>query len=176
MSSAGSCTCPTEFATDVYDRIVAAGVGVGLRHAGAFAFDALRLERGFRSWGHDVGALDDPFASGLGFTVARAKEGSVGAEALAALRDAPRARRLVSVLLDDPDTMLWHGEPVMAGDACVGHVTSGAYGATLGAPVGLAWIHGDVPERAEVLIRTRRVGARLSIAPFHDPKGERARG
>jgi 4-methylaminobutanoate oxidase (formaldehyde-forming) len=166
---------PTEFVTDVYDRVVAAGAAVGLRHAGAFAFDALRLERGFRSWGHDIGAIDDPFSAGLGFAVSRSKTGYAGDEALAALRDAPRERRLVSVLLDDPDTMLWHGEPVAAGDRFIGHVTSGAYGHTLGAPVGLAWIHGDVPERAEVLVRTRRVGARLSAAAFHDPKGERAR-
>jgi 4-methylaminobutanoate oxidase (formaldehyde-forming) len=168
---------PTEFVTDVYDRIVAAGASVGLRHAGAFAFEALRLERGFRSWGHDVGATDDPFASGLGFAVSRAKTAPyVGRDALAVLRDAPRDRRLVSVLLDDPDAMLWHGEPVMAGETCIGDVTSGAYSSTLGAPVGLAWVHGEVPERADVLVRTRRIGARLSAAPFYDPKGERARG
>ncbi len=52
---------PTEFVTDLYDRVVAAGRDLGLRHAGAFAFDAARLERGFRSWGHDIGQLDDPF-------------------------------------------------------------------------------------------------------------------
>ncbi len=168
---------PTEFVTDVYDRLVVAGAGVGMRHAGAFAFDALRLERGFRSWGHDVGTLDDPFASGLGFAVSRTKAGDfVGRQALEALRDAPGERRLVSVLLDDADAMLWHGEPVASGETFNGHVTSGAYGHTLGAPVGLAWIHGDVPERAEVLVRTRRIGATLSAAPFYDPKGERARG
>lgn len=167
---------PTEFVAGVYDRITEAGEGHGLRPAGAFAFDALRLERGFRSWGHDIGMTDDPFAAGLGFTVSRTRSGFVGAEALAALREAPRQRRLVSVLLEDPDTMLWHGEPIMDGERCIGHISSGAYGSTLGAPVGLAWIHGEVPERAEVLIRTRRVGATLSAAPFHDPKGERARG
>ena len=42
---------PTEFVSDLYDRIVAVGDDLGLRHAGAFAFDAARLERGFRSWG-----------------------------------------------------------------------------------------------------------------------------
>jgi 4-methylaminobutanoate oxidase (formaldehyde-forming) len=57
---------PTEFVSDLYDRVVAAGGDLGLRHAGAFAFDAARLERGFRSWGHDIGQLDDPFSAGLG--------------------------------------------------------------------------------------------------------------
>ena len=60
---------PTEFVSDLYDRIVAAGGDLDLRHAGAFAFDAARLERGFRSWGHDIGQLDDPFSAGLGFAV-----------------------------------------------------------------------------------------------------------
>jgi 4-methylaminobutanoate oxidase (formaldehyde-forming) len=167
---------PVEFARGVYDRVVAAGRDAGLRHAGAFAFDALRLERGFRSWGHDMGAVDDPFASGLGFAVSRGKEAPfVGRDALEALREQHRERRLVSVLLDDPSTMLWHGEPVWAGGHAIGHVTSGAYGSTLGAPVGLAWVHGDVPDRAEVAVRGRMVPAALSAAPFYDPKGERAR-
>jgi 4-methylaminobutanoate oxidase (formaldehyde-forming) len=170
---------PTETAAATHAALVAAGeaAGVGVRHAGAFAFDALRVERGFRSWGHDMGAVDDPFASGLGFTVSRAKATTaIGAEALERLREAPRDRRLVSVLLDDPSSMLWHGEPVWADGRAIGHVTSGAYGSTLGAPVALAWIHGDVPERAEVAVRGRMVGAALSAAPFFDPKGDRARG
>ena len=78
---------PTEFAADVYDKVVAAGAPHGMRHAGAFAFDGLRLERGFRSWGHDIGALDDPYAVGLGFAVRSDKEDFVGKEALAALKE-----------------------------------------------------------------------------------------
>ena len=57
---------PTEFAADVFDKVMTAGERHDLRLAGAFAFDALRLERGFRSWGHDISSLDDPFAVGLG--------------------------------------------------------------------------------------------------------------
>ena len=57
---------PTEFVADLYEHVVDAAASLGLRHAGAFAFDAARIERGFRSWGHDIGPLDDPFAAGLG--------------------------------------------------------------------------------------------------------------
>ena len=64
---------PTEFVADLHEHVVAAGADLGLRHAGAFAFEASRLERGFRSWGHDMGPLDDPFAAGLGFAVSRRK-------------------------------------------------------------------------------------------------------
>ena len=80
---------PTEFAADVYDKVVAAGAQHGMRHAGAFAFDGLRLERGFRSWGHDIGVLDDPYAVGLGFAVRSDKEDFVGKRALADVEGGP---------------------------------------------------------------------------------------
>jgi glycine cleavage system aminomethyltransferase T/glycine/D-amino acid oxidase-like deaminating enzyme len=162
---------PTEFVADLYDKVVAVGRDLALRHAGSFAFDALRLERGFRSWGHDMGPLDDPFEVGLGFAVRGAKEGFVGAEALRSLRAAPRERRLLSIRLDEPGPMLWHAESVVAGDDRVGHVTSGAYGYTVSGAVGLAWIQGDVPEDAPVTVevRNRPVPATISSKPFYLP-------
>ncbi len=165
---------PTEFATDLYDRVVAAGADLDLRHAGAFAFDALRLERGFRSWGHDIGPLDDPFAAGLGFTVHLDRDVDlVGGDALAKLAGAARSRVLASVRLEDRAPTLWHGESVLRDGARVGHVTSGAYSPTLGASVGLAWVHED-PIDAEwigaaawtVEVRAREVPAAVSLRPF----------
>jgi glycine cleavage system aminomethyltransferase T len=168
---------PTEFAADVFDKVVAAGEPHDMRLAGAFAFDALRLERGFRSWGHDMGALDDPYAVGLGFAVRGDKETFVGKEALTRLKGQRRARELVSVKLDDPAGMLWHGEPVVMGKDRIGYVTSGGYGHHLGAAVGLAWIHGvmstDVPVSVEV--RGAKVRATISREPFYDAKGARLR-
>ena len=162
---------PTEFTADLYDKVVAAGRDLGLRHAGSFAFDALRLERGFRSWGHDMGPLDDPYEVGLGFAVRLTKGDFVGAKSLRARKEAPRERRLVSIRLDDPAPMLWHAESVVAGDERVGHVASGGYGYTLGGAVGLAWVHGDVPEDAPVTVevRNRSVPATISSKPFYLP-------
>ena len=73
--------------------------------------------------------------------------------------------------------MLWHGESVLRGEDRIGHVTSGAYGSTLGSAVGLAWITGDVPADGAVTleVRGRTVPGTLSAAPFYDPKGARAR-
>jgi len=168
---------PTEFAADVFEKVVAAGEPHAMRMAGAFAFDGLRLERGFRSWGHDIGANDDPYAVGLGFAVRGGKEDFVGREALAALTGRPRDRELVSVRLDDPATMLWHGEPVVSGGDRIGYVTSAGYGHHLGAAVGLTWIRGsmtpDVPVSVEV--RGTTVRATISREPFYDPKGTRLR-
>jgi 4-methylaminobutanoate oxidase (formaldehyde-forming) len=162
---------PTEFMVDLYDKLASAGRDLDLRHAGSFAFDALRLERGFRSWGHDMGPLDDPFEVGLGFAVRLEKDEVVGVDALRRLKETPRERRLLSIRLDDPAPMLWHGESVLAGDERVGHVTSGAYGYTLGGAVGLAWMHSDVPEDVPVTVevRDRRVPATISSNPFYLP-------
>jgi 4-methylaminobutanoate oxidase (formaldehyde-forming) len=168
---------PTEFVADVYEKVVAAGAPLGMRLAGAFAFDGLRLERGFRSWGHDLGPLDDPYEVGLGFAVRLAKEGFVGREALGERKDARRERELVSVKLEDPAPVLWHGEPVVLGRERIGHVTSGGYGHHLGAAVGLAWVHGSVDSDLPVSVEVRgqRVRATLSREPFYDPKGMRLR-
>jgi len=167
---------PTEFVSDLYDRVVGAGGDLGLRHAGAFAFDAARLERGFRSWGHDIGQLDDPFSAGLGFGVhLRGDEDFVGRAALAALKDGPRDRRLVSVHV--PGTTLWHGESLLHGDDRRGHITSAGVAPTLGGgSVGLAWVHGELEADGwSVQVGDRLVPATVQLEPFHDPKGDRTR-
>jgi heterotetrameric sarcosine oxidase gamma subunit len=162
----------TEFATDLYDRIVAAGAGLGLRHAGAFAFDAARIERGFRSWGHDMGPLDDPFAAGLGFAV-RGDHDFVGREALERLRAGSPARSLVSVHVDD--ATLWHGESLLRDGERVGYLTSAAIAPTLGGSAGLAWMTGGLEGDFAVGRRADLLPARVQAAPFHDPGGDRAR-
>ena len=167
---------PTEFAADLYERIVTAGMDLGARHAGAFAFDAARIERGFRSWGHDVGPLDDPFQSGLGFAVSATKEADfVGRDALERLRRVEPERRLVSV--HAPGAVLWHGESLLQGDRRVGHLTSGSIAPTLGGSVGIAWVVGDIAgDEWCVEIRGEAVPAAVQADPFYDPRGERLRG
>lgn len=166
---------PTEFVSDLYDHVVDAGASLGLLHAGAFAFDAARIERGFRSWGHDIGPLDDPFAAGLGFAVSSGKAVDfVGREALEAVREARRERRLVSV--HAPEAMLWHGEPVLRGGERIGHVTSASIAPTLGGSAGLAWIHGEpTGDGWSVEVRGEVVSAVVRAEPFYDPHGERLR-
>jgi len=172
---------PTEFVADLYEHVVRAGADLGLRHAGAFAFEAARLERGFRSFGHDIGPLDDPFAAGLAFAVSRRKAVDfVGREALERMRavaDGSRAaapeRRLVSV--HAPDAVLWHGESLLCDGQRAGHVTSASLAPTLGGSAGLAWIHGPVEGSWQVEVRGEPVLCRVSLDPLYDPRGERLR-
>lgn len=174
-----------DMAADAFDTLVAAGADLGLRLAGYRALDSLRLEKGFRDWGHDIGPLDSPIQAGLGSIVAWDKaDPFLGRDALVAERGIEGARRLVGVRLADPEPLLDHDEPLWRRGEIVGHLASGAYGHTLGCAVGLAWlapadgrVSNDVldDDAFEVEIGGVRHRAVLSRRPFYDPEGRRPR-
>ena len=69
---------PYDIAAHIYDTIIAAGG----RPAGYHALNSLRLEKGYRSWGHDISAGDSPLEAGLAFTIAWDKPGGfIGSDA-----------------------------------------------------------------------------------------------
>ena len=176
---------PTAFALPVYDALIAAGRAFGLSHCGYHALNSLRIEKAYREWSHDIGPDDSPLEAGLGFTCAWQKPGGfIGLEALTAQRAAglPR-RRIVQFLLEDPEPLVYHNEPIYRDDERVGFVTSGMYGHTLGACVALGYVGcpGAVSDefvlggRYQIQLADQRVAARPSLAPLYDPKNLRIR-
>jgi 4-methylaminobutanoate oxidase (formaldehyde-forming) len=167
-----------DLAVSVYDAVVDAGRNLGLRHAGYHALDSLRVEKGYRHLGHDIGPADDPYQAALGFTVSLDKPGGfVGRDAIATRASTTPDRRQVFVRLDDPEPLLLHGESVLHDGEIVGQVTSGAYGHTIGAACGLAYIRGDAPadNGYEVDCAGTRVPATVSDTAFYDPTNTRLR-
>src|SRR5437764_5489046 len=174
---------PTDFAQSVYDLIVGAGAAYGLRLAGYHALDSLRMERGYRHWGHDISDEDTPLEAGLQFAVAWDKPGGfVGRETLVRQREAGVRRRLVALALERADLLLYHNEPIWRNGELVGAISSGAFGHTLGRSLGLGYVaNGGAPVSAEwitageyqVEIASERIPARVSLQPFFDPAGER---
>jgi len=174
---------PAEQATHVYDRLVAAGEAVGLRHAGLKALASLRMEKGYRDYGHDIDNTDSVLEAGLGFAVALDKPGGfIGRDAVAALKAAgPLRRRLLQILVEDPEPLMFHAEVVHRDGVPVGYIRAASYGHTLGGAVGLAMISADQPidaawiaaGRWEVDIAGRRYPARASLRPLYDAKMER---
>jgi 4-methylaminobutanoate oxidase (formaldehyde-forming) len=170
---------PAEQATHVYDRIVEAGPSFGLRHAGLKALASLRMEKGYRDYGHDIDNTDNPYEVGLGFAVSMKKPGGfLGKEALLEWKAAgPPTRRLVQVLIEDPEPMMFHAEIVHRSGIPVGDVRAASYGHTLGGAVGLAMIEADVPIDAtyleegswEVDIAGKMYPAQVSLRPMYDP-------
>jgi glycine cleavage system aminomethyltransferase T/glycine/D-amino acid oxidase-like deaminating enzyme len=178
---------PTEQAIHVYDRIVEAGAAYGLAHAGLKALSSLRLEKGYRDYGHDIDNTDDPDSTGLGFALDVNKAGGfIGKEAVLKRRagGAPN-RRLLQVLVQDPQPLMFHSEVVRRDGIAVGYMRAASYGHTLGGAVGLAMIegHGKAVDaeylatgRWEVDIARSLYPATVSIKPLYDPKGIRIRG
>ncbi len=170
---------PAELALTAYDALHVAGSDLGLGDVGLGAMGSLRLEKAYRDYGLDIDNTDTPLDAGLGFTVAWDKPaGFVGREALLAARSTtPPVRRLVQVLLEDPDPRLFGGEPVRRDGRWLGYVRAAGYGHTLGAAVGLAMLEDaaglprDAVEgaRFEIEVAGSIVPARVSLRPMYDP-------
>ncbi len=175
---------PTEFMQDIYDRIVAAGAERGLVHAGYHALNSLRMEKAYRHWSHDITDEDSPLEAGLGFVIKFDKAGGfIGREALLAQRERGLSRRLMQLCLNDPVPLIYHNEPIWRDGELVGHITSGAYGHTLGGAVGLGYVSlepGVSDEAApsgqfEVEVACERVPAEVSLRPLYDPDNAQIR-
>jgi 4-methylaminobutanoate oxidase (formaldehyde-forming) len=175
---------PTEFMLGVYDEIVAAGTQLDLVHAGYHALNSLRMEKGYRHWSHDITDEDTPLEAGLGFAVKFDKAGGfIGREALLRQKADGVPKRLLQFKLRDPEPLLYHNEPIWRNDEIVGHITSGAYGHTLGACIGLGYVHtdhgsnpGEVLDGSfEIEVAGVRVATDVSLAPLYDPRNEKIR-
>ncbi len=174
---------PSEQAVHVYDRLVAAGPAFGLRHAGLKALASLRLEKGYRDYGHDIDNTDSVLEAGLGFAVALDKEGGfLGRDAVVAKKaEGPLRKRLLQILVSDPEPLLFHAEVIRRDGVPVGYIRAASYGHTLGGAVGLAMIEADAPIDAAwissgawtVEISDRQWPCSASLRPLYDPANEK---
>ena len=175
---------PTEFALHVYDALVREGEKFGLKHAGYHAMEPLRIEKGYRAWGHDIVDQDTPLEAGLGFAVGFDKGSDfIGRGALLQQREQRLKKRMVSLILDDPEPLLLGDEPVYRNGALVGRTTSAAFGHTLGRSVALGLLENeDGIDSAfirsgtyEIELATERFPAIASLRPPYDPRSKRVR-
>lgn len=174
---------PTEQALHVYDHVVKAGEAYGLKHAGLKALASLRLEKGYRDYGHDMDNTDTILEVGLGFCVDYDKpDGFIGKEAVVAQKaQGTLHKRMVQVLVKDPAPFLHHGEVILRDGVPMGDVRAGSYGHTLGGAVGLTMIEAEtkITKRFleegvwEVEIAGSRYPIELSLQPMYDPKNQR---
>lgn len=179
---------PTECAPSVFDVLVAAGKAFDLKLCGYHALNSLRMEKGYRHWGHDISDEDSPLQSGLGFAVAMNKPGGfIGKEALQSQKAQGLSRKLVQFALHDSTKLLYHNEPVLRDGVIVGRISSGMYGHALEKSLGMGYVEfgtvpgaGDVEQllsgRYEIEVAGVRVAATPSLVPFYDPKSLRIKG
>jgi glycine cleavage system aminomethyltransferase T/glycine/D-amino acid oxidase-like deaminating enzyme len=178
---------PAEFAVGAYEDLTAAGADLGLVNAGYYAIESLRLEKAYRAFGRELTPDYNPVEAGLLFACKLKSDVTfLGREAVEKARAAGPRRRLVSLVLPDPDAMIWGGELVLRDGAAVGQVTSGAWGEAVGGCVGLAYVRhpaGEVLTADAARSGTYQVNvggelfpATVHLRPPFDPAGDRVKG
>jgi 4-methylaminobutanoate oxidase (formaldehyde-forming) len=174
----------TDLAAGVYEDLFSAGGDLGVVPAGYYTIEAMRLEKGYRAFARELTTETGPVAAGLTFACKLGTDiDFMGRAAVEDARSRPPARRIVSFVVADPTAYPWGGELVLRDGEPVGQVTSAAWGATVGAGVGLAmvgdratgtatvdWVRGG---GYEIDVAGRRYPVRVGLRPPFDPEGHK---
>jgi len=174
---------PSEFAPGVFDALMVEGENFGLRPVGLHAVDSLRLEKGYRHWGSDITPDDTPFEAGLGFAVKLDKSDFIGREALMRQRELGLTRKLVMFVLDDPDPLLYHDEPIYRNGELVSSVTHGAYVHMLRCAMGMGYLENSegisdewiLSGKYEIDVEGELIPAKAFLKAPYDPSNKRVR-
>jgi dimethylglycine dehydrogenase len=168
----------SEFHRELYERLVAAGKPLGLRHFGGRALNAMRMEKSFGSWAREYRPIYGPFEANLDRFVDLKKTDFVGRAAALAEKTSAGQRKLITLDIDAKDCDAIADEPIWLNGRVVGWVTSGAYGHSVGKSLALGYVDRESAQATtgfEVeLIGDRRAAVRLD-SPAFDPSGQRMR-
>ncbi|EPS33533.1 hypothetical protein PDE_08495 [Penicillium oxalicum 114-2] len=168
-----------EYGQRLWDIIYQAGKIHGLIAAGRAAFNALRLEKGYRIYGADMTTEHTPFEAGVAGAVRASKwEDYVGKTALDRISPSAKQRpprRLCCLAVDDGQSMIMGKEPVFYNNKAIGYVTSAAFGFTVRKPVAYAWLVGTMSQGTKVEIEYfgKRIRATVAADPLYDPDSKR---
>jgi len=169
---------PVDCAVTVYEALMAAGAPHGLQNAGYRAIETLRLEKGYRAWGSDIGPDHTPVEAGLDWACKmRSGVDFIGRNAVAAQQAGGVAKRFAGFVVDDPQVVLLGRETIYRDGQRVGWLSSGGFGHTLGRPIGYGYVRNPAGVTADYLasgnyeldVASVRVPARLSLQPLYDP-------
>lgn len=174
---------PPDFAATVFDALMDAGWDLGVQSVGFHAIDSLRLERGFRHWGADIGPDDTPWEAGLGFAVKLNKGDFIGREALLRQKEKGSYRKLVTFTAEDPEALIYHDEPVYREGRLASSITHGSYSHLLECPIGMGYLENPegitdawiLDANYEIEVERRRVPAKVHLKPVYDPEGKRVK-
>lgn len=173
---------PVEFAATVYDAIMEAGAAHGITNAGYRAIESLRLEKGYRAWGAEIGPDHSPLVAGLGWAVKLKSETPFQGRAALEAQRAARLPRLLAGFTADPSVILLGRETIYRDGKRVGWLASGGYGYTVGRSIGYGYVRDpeNGVDRDQVLaghyeleVATKRVPAQVFLDPLYDPSMSR---
>ena len=143
----------TDQCLTLYDTLWSAGAEFGLKDAGYYTIDALRIEAGRRAWGAELSPDETPWEAGLGYAVKMDKPAPfVGGDALRMKPAAEIRKRLVVFTFDDPGAFPWGGEPILMNGRNVGELTSTGYSGKYGRAIAMGYARSDTPLTDEMIL------------------------
>lgn len=174
---------PVEYAATVYTALHEAGAAHGLVNAGYRAIETLRLEKGYRAWGSDIGPDHTPDEAGLGWAVKMKKNIDFKGRSAVEKQRAGSKKKMLATFVTSGDVILSGRETIYRNGERVGWLSSAGYGHTLGKSIGLGYIRDTAGVDAayvktgeyELDVATVRVPCTVSLAPLYDPKMERVK-
>ncbi len=160
----------------LYDAAWEAGRRFGIANYGLYAVNSLRLEKAYKAWSaeltNELNMLEADMARFIRFD----KPDFVGKAA--SLEQTPRPYKIVYAEVAATDTDARGGEPVLAGDRCIGVITSGAYGHRVGKSLAFACVEPRFAAPGacfEIQIQGERRAATVLGAAAFDPDNLRMR-
>ena len=166
---------PTEVAVTVYEALMSSGQAV---NAGYRVIETLRLEKGYRAWGAEIGPDHTPVEAGLAWAM-KMKSGLPfqGRDAVAA-QLANGVKKRMATFTTAPDIVLLGRETIYRSGERVGWLSSGGFGHTIQKSIGMGFVRqpGGVTEdfilsgTYELDVASERVPAEVSLAPVYDPQ------
>jgi len=169
---------PVEYAQTVYAALMQAGESHGVLNAGYRAIETLRLEKGYRAWGAEIGPDHTPHEAGLGWAVKLSKNIDFKGRAVVEAQKSGGVKKMLACFTVDPDVVLLGRETIYRNGERVGWLTSGGYGFTVGRSIGYGYVRNPDGVDAEYVssgeyeleVATKRVAARVHMEPLYDPK------
>lgn len=164
---------PARHAERLWDELMQAGAGLGIRPFGVETQRLLRLEKGHVIISQDTDGMTHPAEIDMQWAIGRKKPFFVGKRSIEILEAQPLKRKLVGFTLPQGSPQPLEGHLVLDGPDITGNVTSCEYSQTLGQIIGLAYAgaHQATPGM-HIPIRVEggaMVHAKVVQLPFHDP-------
>jgi sarcosine dehydrogenase len=175
---------PVEFAATVFDALTAAGAPHGMVNAGYRAIETLRLEKGYRAWGADIGPDHSPLMAGLGWAVKLRKNiPFLGRDALLAQAAKPLPRLMAGFMVEDPAIVLLGRETIYRDGKRCGWLSSAGFGHTIGKGIGYGYVRDKdgvdadyvLSGHYELEVANERVPATVMLKPPYDPENARVK-
>lgn len=162
-----------EYASRLWDGLLAAGQAAGLKPAGLGARDSLRFEACLALYGHEIADDINPYEARLGWVVKLNKGEFVGSQKLAKIKQMGTTRRLVGFEIVGRGIARGDYEIRSAEGEKLGYVTTGMPSPTLGKPLGMGYVplaYAGEGKEFDIIVRDKPVRAKAIKMPFYKPR------